>query len=312
MDRIQTREATGWDSSFSELESKEATVALEQGKVLYFPHLAFPLTKFEQPLLSSVRLAPGVKNVSYNPQTHMLKGLETHNQQLFEMVQRFSIQARLLIDALFPTYTPTLIQGRTSFRPAKIEGRSSSYRKDDTRLHVDAFPSTPNQGKRLLRVFSNVNLQGQPRVWRLGEPFEEVARRFLPKISKPLPGSSHVLNALGITKSRRTLYDHYMLHLHNRMKKDLHYQKDVPQIEFSFPPQTTWIVMTDQVSHAAMAGQHMLEQTFYLPISGMMNENLSPLRILEKISGQRLMIPIERKDTLPYTHGRPSREGGNP
>ena len=123
----------------------------------------------------------------------------------------------------------------------------------------------------------------------MGEPFEEVARRFLPKIPKPFPGVSHLLKILGLTKTQRTLYDHYMLSLHNLMKGDLNYQRDVPQIEFSFPSQTTWIVMTDHVSHAAMVGQHMLEQTFYLPIFGMMDESLSPLRILEKISGQRLV-----------------------
>ena len=36
----------------------------------------------------------------------------------------------------------------------------------------------PVQGRRLLRVFCNVNPRGEPRVWELGEPFDAVVQRF--------------------------------------------------------------------------------------------------------------------------------------
>lgn len=49
---------------------------------------------------------------------------------------------------------------------------------------MDAFPSRPNYGKRILRVFANINPEGAPRVWRVGEDFESVARQFLPR-AKP-------------------------------------------------------------------------------------------------------------------------------
>jgi hypothetical protein len=42
-------------------------------------------------------------------------------------------------------------------------------------MHVDNFPSTPTRGKRILRVFTNVNPSGRARVWRMGEPFEQMA-----------------------------------------------------------------------------------------------------------------------------------------
>ena len=51
---------------------------------------------------------------------------------------------------------------------------------------------------------------------------------------------------------------------------------------------TTWVAFTDQVSHAAMAGQYQLEQTFLLPVDAMMDENRSPLRVLERQFGRRL------------------------
>lgn len=53
-----------------------------------------------------------------------------------------------------------------------------------------------------------------------------------------------------------------MLKLHDRMKADQRYQQTVLQTAFDFPAGLTWLVFTDQVSHAAMAGQYQLEQTF--------------------------------------------------
>jgi hypothetical protein len=42
------------------------------------------------------------------------------------------------------------------------------------------------------------------------------------------------------------------------------------------------------VSHAALSGQHVLEQTFYIPVSSMLDPTQSPLHTLEKLSGRRL------------------------
>jgi hypothetical protein len=292
MNIIQFQKAKSWQESFTKDDCKTAISDLEQGKVLYFANLAFELLEAEYALLSPDCLKPPFKNISYDFTKGTLKGMVDENQlslNLTRLMKRFSEQALQLIERLLPHYSSHLAIGRTSYRPAEISGRTSSYRKDDSRLHVDAFPSAPNQGARILRVFSNINPYGQSRKWRLGEPFEEVAKQFLPRIRKPFFGTSFLLEVLQITKSRRTLYDHYMLKMHDLMKSDLKYQTQAQQLEFQFPAQSTWIVMTDQVSHAATAGQYILEQTFYLPISGMLNEHLSPLRILEKIIGVKLV-----------------------
>ncbi len=79
-----------------------------------------------------------------------------------------------------------------------------------------------------------------------------------------------------------------MLHLHDKMKADLRYQVEVPQQEIHFPPGSSWITQTDQVSHAAMSGQYLLEQTFYLPVDAMKNPEHSPLRVLEKLTCRSL------------------------
>jgi hypothetical protein len=289
---IQFQNAKSRKGAFTQSEVKTAIQSLEEGNVLYFADFPFKLQDIEHALLSPDCLKPPSKNISLDIVSGILKGMVDESESTLNlrgMMKRFSERSLQLVKELLPHYCPQLRVGRTSYRPAEISGRASSYRKDDTRLHVDAFPSAPNQGNRILRVFSNINPFGQNRVWRLGEPFEEVAKQFLPQIRKPLFGTSAFLNALRITKSRRTFYDHYMLKTHDLMKGDLDYQIKAQQIEFQFPPDSTWIVMTDQVSHAAMAGQYVLEQTFYLPVSGMLNENLSPLRVLERMTGHKLV-----------------------
>ncbi len=202
---------------------------------------------------------------------------------------RYAHTAETLTRRLFPAYAEALQVGRTSYRPVEIAGRPSSYRKDDTRLHVDAFPATPNHGRRILRIFTNINPHGKARVWRVGEPFPLVAKKFVPSIPKQFFGKAALLNALRITKSFRTEYDHMMLQIHDNMKANLSYQKSAAQEEVHFVPGNSWIVQTDQVSHAAMSGQYVLEQTFYLPVNAMADPGLSPLRTLEKMVGRALV-----------------------
>lgn len=280
-----------WQAIFTDNEKEQAITSLENGKILFFPQLAFTLKTNELRFLSSNYVNPKTKNISFNKKTAKLSGAlgtDSDKQELTSLLERYTQHAHSLVTALLPAYANSLILGRTSLRPVEVSQRKTSYRKDDRRLHVDAFPSSPNQGKRILRVFCNVNVQGEDRVWRIGEPFEKVARYFMPKVKRPISCSAEFLLRLKITKSYRTEYDHIMLQLHDKMKASLEYQKNAEQTEVRFPSQSTWIVQTDQVSHAAMSGQHLLEQTFYLPIFAMQNPEKSPLKILEKITGRTL------------------------
>jgi len=289
---LKSFQVTQWDEHFSKTLQNDATETLENGGILYFPQLAFKLSTEEQTFLSSDYADPHAKNISYHPDRNRLCGVQhlTDKQhiQLKTLLDRFSRYAYGLVTSLFPIYTKELMIARTSYRPVQISGRKTSLRKDDKRLHVDAFPSAPNQGKRIIRVFSNINPHGEDRVWRVGEPFEHVAKQFLPGISKPIPGTASLLRLLKITKSYRTLYDYYMLKIHDRMKLNEHYQSNAHQEKILFPFGSSWIVQTDQVSHAAMQGQFALEQTFYLPVTAMADEKKSPLRILENLLNANL------------------------
>ena len=286
--QLVTLDLADWNQAES---NADWIAALEAGKVLYFPRLAFALLPSERQLLDPALLAPKVRNISLDGKGQ-LKGVQGDanvQQATAAMVGRFRAQAQQLIHRLLPHYTAALSMAPTSFRPAQVESRVQSWRADDKRLHVDAFPSRPNYGERILRVFSNVNPDGVPRVWRVGEPFEDVARHFLPRAKPYARWQAELLRVLHVTKSRRSEYDHLMLQLHDGMKSDLVYQQQAPQQTVPFAAGSVWICFSDQTSHAVMSGQYMLEQTLHLPAASQYNPSASPLEILTRFSGHSLV-----------------------
>ena len=267
------------------------TIALEAGKVLHFPRLGFTLLPQEAQLLDPAVLSPKSRNISLdaNGVLHGANGEAATVQTLTAMIGRFREQSQQLIAALLPRYTGHLRLAPTSYRPMQVESRRQSWRADDRRLHVDAFPSRPNYGERILRVFANVNPSGIPRVWRVGEPFETVARRFVPRAKRYSRWQASALRTLHVTKSLRSEYDHLMLQLHDGMKGDLDYQKTAGQATMPFPAGSVWVCFSDQASHAVMSGQYMLEQTLFLAPEQLYDPQASPLAILSRLTGRPLV-----------------------
>jgi hypothetical protein len=291
MSPITTVDDVAWTHRGGNQPSAALAAALEAGDVLFFPNLAFAVRASERSLFSPA-IVTTAKNISFDPRTGRVGGIARDGLEaaaLRDLIARFSSMAATFVGEVLPDYHDRIEIGRTSFRPIEIAGRASSWRKDDTRLHIDSFPATPVHGRRILRVFSNVNPHGKARAWRIGDQFERVARRFADQLRLPWPGSGALLHLLRLTKARRSAYDALMLQLHDRMKADTDYQVAAPQIRFEFPPGSTWMAFTDQVSHAAMAGQFQLEQTFLLPIDAMLDPRRSPLRILERLVERRLV-----------------------
>jgi hypothetical protein len=288
--RISTIEEVRYDPASGISGGRPLAGMLESGDVLFFPGLRFAIEPRESALCSPAILT-SAKNASFDPVTRRVGGTTLHGEdldRLRDLMARFSDRAAALVDAVVPGYRAHIVRARASFRPAEIAGRATSWRKDDTRLHVDSFPASPVQGRRILRVFSNVNPEGRARRWRVGDTFESIADRFAGRLRMPWPGSSLVLRTLRVTKSPRSAYDALMLQLHDRMKEDSEFQERSPQSAFDFPSGSTWMTFTDQVAHAAMSGQYQLEQTFLMPVSAMSDENRSPLRVLERLKGRRL------------------------
>jgi hypothetical protein len=278
-----------WHGPFGANLRASALDALEQGKVLFFPALAFSLSDTEQEFLSPAVASGKSKNISFDHTTGKLQGMSVageKEERLARMVERFGKNATALVEDLLGYRN--FERARTSYRPVEIEGRSYSPRADDRLLHVDAFPSRPMHGRRILRFFANVAPE-RPRSWEVGEPFEDFARKFLPRVREEVPGKSWLFDKLGVTRGMRSSYDEVMLQLHDRCKLDADYQRNGPHTALSFPPGTCWMVYTDQVLHAALGGAFALEQTFHFDVSEMARPERAPLRVLERLSGKPLV-----------------------
>jgi hypothetical protein len=307
MSGVHILPAATWSGPMDTSERWRAVAALETGKILLFPHLNFALEARELDLVQAAMreadAGKGAKNVSYDPATGACKagplGEETA-AALAAPLGRFANLATGLILGLAPNYARGLQPGRTSFRPTEVEGREQSWRKDDRRLHVDAFPSTPVAGRRILRVFSNVDPLGRPRRWLVGEPFEAHARRFLSKLPRPSRAKALIRARLGLTRGAQTAYDQLMLGLHDASKRDAAYQADSGAETYDFPAGGTWIVYTDQTPHAALTGCCAFEQTFYLRPEVLADPTSAPLAVLERLTG-RTLVPSTPAAARPQT-----------
>lgn len=270
--------------------AQSAVEVLERGGLVRLPGLPFHLAADERDLLDPAVLDPKSKNVSYDPAREAVGGVDGREglrARFSSLLKRYAEHADAVIAALAPAYRPALQRRRTSFRPGAIATRALSARKDDTRLHVDAFPSNPTQGRRILRVFSNVNPDGVDRCWRIGAAdFETFAGAFKSRVRPRDVGP--LTQWLGLTRGRRTPYDDLMLKLHDAAKLDEDFQRSADALDVRFAPGSTWVVYTDSVLHAAMTGQHAFEQTYLLPISAMASPERAPLRVLEGLFGRRL------------------------
>ncbi|HJT43687.1 MAG TPA: Kdo hydroxylase family protein [Rhizomicrobium sp.] len=285
---LETMPLRDWKGPFDAALKARATAALEQGAVLFFPDLKFILEKGEKQFLDA-RVSDGkAKNISLDHTTGKMQASSLTGeaaQALAVMMERFGSQATALVQDLLPYRD--VERARTSFRPVEVKGRHYSKIKDDRLLHIDAFPSRPMRGRRILRFFANVAPHSS-RHWHVGQPFEDFARAFLPKVGPQLPGKSWLYEKLGVTRGRRSRYDELMLSLHDAAKRDGGFQQNSPHQQIEFPPGCCWLAFTDQVLHAALGGEFALEQTFHLDIGEMAQPERAPLKVLERLSAKIL------------------------
>jgi len=285
---LETLAIERWHGPYDAALKTRAVSALEQGAVLFFPNLAFSLSEGEKPFLDA-RVSDGkAKNISLDHTTGKMQASALTGEEakaLAAMIDRFGTQAAQLLHDLLPYRD--VERARTSYRPVQVKDRHYSKISDDRLLHIDAFPSRPMRGRRILRFFANV-APTSARRWHVGEPFEDFAKTFLPRIGPHLPGKSWLYERLGVTRGRRSRYDELMLSLHDAAKLDSDFQQNSPHRRIEFPPGSCWLVFTDQVLHAALGGEFALEQTFHLDVREMAQPERAPIKVLERLSGKAL------------------------
>lgn len=282
--------------------SRECCELLESGRMLFFPEPPFAFPQQDRDFLLAQRWAELRlhKNVSYRPTEDVLRGVSGDArtiERLHSILRNYSAQVVDFVGKLLAPYAGKWILDFASFRPLEEEGRDLPLHKRNDLLHVDAFPSRPTRGGRILRVFTNLN-PAKPRVWNTTDPFPLLARqyakpaglvqiasnkRFLSQITQSLGAK------LGIRGMGRTAYDTFMLRFHDYLKENSQFQAATPKIRLEFPPLATWLVFTDGVAHAVMSGQYAIEQTFLIPARALVAPECAPYRILEGIAGQPLV-----------------------
>jgi len=79
-----------------------------------------------------------------------------------------------------------------------------------------------------------------------------------------------------------------MLRFHHYLKENREFQESCPKQRWEFPPRSTWLLFTDMVSHAVLAGQFALEHTFIVPRNALLLPHKAPVSILESLCGSSL------------------------
>lgn len=277
---------------------------LERGHVLFFPQTPFPLPSSEQAFLLTLQQtgAGFHKNIAYRPETGRITGLRGSGGEaegkLQTILQNYSDRAAQFVCDLLLPYAADLRRDFASFRPLEERGRPLRLHARNDLLHIDAFPTRPTNGDRILRLFTNLNLT-QSRVWLTSHTFPALARRWamtagLDEYARrmrnaPARRLRRAAQGLGLPVVDRSPYDQFMLRFHDFLKENAEFQSTCPKNRMEFPPASTWMVFTDMVSHAVLSGRFALEQTFFVSHRAMVKLESAPHRVLEQICGRAVI-----------------------
>lgn len=275
---------------------------LEAGNILFFPKTPFNFPQEQIDFLLQQRQggSKARKNIAYKPQVDKITNHDANDpasaEKLRVALRSYSKTVTGYLSELLAPYAKAWKLDYASFRPFQEKGRKLRMRARNDLLHVDAFPTRPMHGARILRFFTNIN-PTEGRHWITTQPFGELARMFGgEQVKFPEQGGwekkvKEWLKAAGMKVALRSPYDSFMLKLHNFLKENEEFQKDCPKDHWEFPPGSCWAVFTDQVSHAAMAGQYALEQTYLVPHTALLYPDKSPVAILERLAGRSMIEP---------------------
>jgi hypothetical protein len=257
-------------------EGRALAARLERGEVLFYPAAPFPLPagsdlKF---LLGQELGSLAHKNISYNPATGKVAGFVRTDAGQPERLRRifadFSAEVTAWLGRASP-YASGWDLDRCSFRPEEEATRRLRQTARNDLLHVDAFPGRPSQGRRILRVFANINPR-EPRIWVTSDPFARLLERFGERAGLPGAAAGGWLRnfRLGLVRlfhpkqSGRSDYDAFMLRFHDYLKANDEFQERGPKRLWTFPPFSVWLAMTDTCSHAVLRGRFALEHSYFI------------------------------------------------
>ncbi len=280
---------------------------LEEGSILFFPQTPISISADDLHFLRTLeQSSSGLhKNLAYKPTRDRVSGADMKGadpaagERLHRILREYSSNVTQFLTGFLSPYQSQWRLDYGSFRPQQEQGRDLSLRRRNDLMHTDAFPTRPTHGARILRFFNNLHPEN-PRDWITGEPFGALVPQFAPKqIALPHRRSpltrtaANVACAVGLGRAipslKRSPYDDFMMRFHNFLKENQEYQAHGKREATFFPPGSSWMVYTDMVPHAVLAGQYALEQTYLIAPEAMVAPERSPLGVLESMTGEKLV-----------------------
>jgi hypothetical protein len=292
----------GWSPPAAAARARQCCEQLEAGKVLCLeriPYL-FPQADCDFLLLQRQSGSRLHKNVSYRPRQDLMRGAAGDREEqasLHDIMRRYSAEVTRFMGQLLQPYAAHWTLDYASYRPQEEEGRDLPVHKRNDLLHVDAFPTRPMHGRRILRCFTNIN-PAAPRVWYTADEFSVLAREYAARAG--LAGFASgggargngllrgVKKMFGLKGADPSAYDRFMLRFHDYLKENAAFQRDCRKVRLEFPPGATWICFTDAVPHSVQSGRYALEQTFIIALPGLVTPDKAPIRVLENLAGKPL------------------------
>ncbi|MGC1783445.1 MAG: Kdo hydroxylase family protein [Acidobacteriaceae bacterium] len=280
---------------------------LEEGNILFFPQTPIALPDEDlRFLLTLEQTSSGLhKNLAYKPAVDRVSGADVKgadsaaSERLHRILREYSQHATAFLADFLAPYKSRWRLDYGSFRPQEEQGRDLSLRRRNDLMHTDAFPTRPTHGARILRFFNNLH-PVKTRDWITGESFRELMPQFAPDLiafpreqSTLMRVTAKVACGIGLGRAipalKRSPYDDFMMRFHNFLKENADYQARGKQEAWFFPPGSSWMVYTDMVPHAVLAGQYALEQTYLIAPEAMVAPEHAPVNVLEKLTGEKLV-----------------------
>jgi hypothetical protein len=277
---------------------------LERGEVAFFDVCPFPLPQGDDmAFLLAQRLASRAhKNISYDPQRGNASGFLRRSSEDAERLRRllaeFARSVTTWLARTLPRYSKVWRPDKVSYRPVEEATRKARLKARNDLLHVDAFPTRPTNGWRILRCFVNVN-PTEPRVWVTSEPFARLLERY--GVAAGLPGKSGsdwmhqtregLMRLFCPSRMPRSAYDAFMLRLHDYLKANEDFQERTPKQFWKFPPGSAWLAITDTCSHAVLRGRFALEHSYFVAPQSQALPDESPAALLARLCGRPVLAP---------------------
>jgi hypothetical protein len=287
--------------------TKKWCAQLEAGDILFFNETPVALPPLDIEFLLGLQQSNSSlhKNIAYKPNVDAISGLDAATSdtaaldRLHAIMRNYSRDVNSFMERFLTPYARRWQLDYASFRPQEEQNRDLPLRRRNDLLHTDAFPTRPTHGARILRFFNNLH-PTRTRDWVVGDPFRTLAPQFAPKdIKLPAPDTSASRAFKGLARGiglgsavpslKRSPYDDFMMRFHNFLKENDAFQASAHKYPSQFPSGSSWMVYTDTVPHAVLAGQYALEQTFLVAHEAMVAPEHSPLTVLEQMAGTKLV-----------------------